>query len=98
MLSINLSECRSVDDVHKAVCNGIPAEDLVVRNRREARRLFRSRNIRGRVRSSVVFREHKTLEAAGPLRRDILVCVLVEEFRPEKDPETKAFSVEIITY
>jgi len=98
MLNISLAECKSVNDVRNAVYSGVPDGDRIVSGRREARRLLRSKNVKGRVRSSVVFREHKTIDTIGPLRRNILVCALIEEYFSNENPAEKAYSVEIITY
>jgi hypothetical protein len=98
MLEINLSNCKSVDDVRNVVYSGVPDGDRIVRNRREAKRLLRAKNVKGRVHSSVVFREHKTIDTIGPLRRNVLVCAMIEEYFANENPAEKAYSVEIITY
>lgn len=97
MIDINLSGCKSLDEIRDTVHAGIP-EDILVRNRREARRWFRKRNIKGRIHESIAFREHKTVGSSGPLRRDMLVCTLVTEYRAGDQTPERTYSIDIITY
>lgn len=97
MFAIDLSDCNTVGAIHDAVDKALK-EKTLVRSPRMARRWFRSRRIRGRVRFSVVFREYKSVPRDNPQLRDTLVCALVMEYSVDGDAAHRVYSKEIITY
>ena len=95
-ISIDLSSCQSLDEIRLTIDQSMRGKERVY-SQGAARRWFRGRKLRGRLRSDVVFREHKMIHNNGPLHRDVLVCVLVMEYRKDNFPD-RVYSVELVTY
>ena len=94
---VDLSGCKTRDDVRDAVVRALDNE-TVVNNALDARRLFREQGREGRVRSKIAFSRKHELHTVGPLRRAVLVCAVVTQFGVSGDADARAYSVDVLTY
>ena len=97
MLDIDISSCQTLEQIQDILNENLKGQQLVD-NRRQARRYFRTKGVRGRVHESVAFRKYKEIPAVGSLRRNQLVCAIVTEFKAVDEPSLKAFSIDTIRY
>lgn len=96
-MNIDLSSCRTCDDIRRVLMASLSGKELVS-GRFEARRLFRRRGIKGHIREEILFRDSREIHVIGPLHRDMLVSSMITRFSVKGVPEAEAYSYDVVTY